>query len=227
MKSTGGMKGGCQSWVQGPLFDSGTIIQRPVCTFRWPLCTFSWPLCTFTDLFAPSATSLHLHRPLCSLLCLLFSTIHGIFYRYSACLNLWKRPLCLWSVVISHDWYPSHTPPLPRLFRSPHPPLFRSLPRLFCSLCLSLSLLLSLSLSGFTPWSPLLPPSPSSVVSLVGVVAAAVGAVPAGVCSEEEGVVCGVELWHPVSRYQEGGQVKQVHKHLITVAGGNNTNKAL
>lgn len=54
---------------------------------------------------------------------------------------------------------------------------------------------------------------------LVRILAAAVGAV-AALGRVEEGVNGGVELGHPVARYEERSQVEQIHEHLVAVTAG-------
>lgn len=61
--------------------------------------------------------------------------------------------------------------------------------------------------------------SDDPAVPLVGVLAAAVGAV-AALGHVEEGVHVGIQLGHPVARHQERRQVEQIHKHFVAIAGG-------
>lgn len=61
-------------------------------------------------------------------------------------------------------------------------------------------------------------PHPSICLVWVIAAAAAVGAV-AAFGHVQEGVLTRVQLGYPFPRNQEGGQVKQIHKHLVAIAG--------
>lgn len=61
-------------------------------------------------------------------------------------------------------------------------------------------------------------PHPSICLVWVIAAAAAVGAV-AAFGHVQEGVLTRVQLGYPFPRNQEGGQVKQIHKHLVAITG--------
>lgn len=63
------------------------------------------------------------------------------------------------------------------------------------------------------------PSFPHPSICLVWVIAAAAVGAVAAFSHVQEGVLTRVHLGNPLPRNQEGGQVKQIHKHLVAITG--------